>query len=99
MRYTPDNPLLLELFDIELAYRVRTRKPRRFGVFEEQMYREFAEEIGESFEAVSNIATMRARPTPKVLEFMQMSEFIVDEFCSECETPRRNYYYIDMVSI
>lgn len=100
-RYTAKNPLPLSEFDLAMARHVRRRIPkdRRYHMFESQMYEKYAEDIGESFEVVQNVATMRGEgiPSQKILDDMNLIQLESDVPCSKCGTVVSRVFYISKI--
>lgn len=68
-------------------------------MFESQMYEKYAEDIGESFEVVQNVATMRGEgiPSKKILDDMNLIQLETDTPCSKCGAITSKYFYVSKV--
>ena len=68
-------------------------------MFESQMYEKYAEDIGESFEVVQNVATMKGEgiPSQKILDDMNLIQLKSDFPCSKCGVVASKIFYISKI--
>jgi hypothetical protein len=69
-------------------------------MFESQMYEKYAEDIGESFEVVQNVATMKGEgiPSQRILDDMNLMQLESDVPCSKCGTVVSQLYYVSKIT-